>query len=123
MTLKTENQPTVIRTERGLTISGTRITLYQLLDYLHGNYPPSFIRHQFQLTEEQFAGAMAYIHAHREEVEQEYQTVLQEAEATQRYWEAQNKELINSDNLPPNREYQVAWQKLQAHKARHKATN
>ena len=37
-------QAEIIRTERGLTIAGTRITLYQLLDYIHGGYPPHLFR-------------------------------------------------------------------------------
>jgi len=30
-------QPTIIRTERGLTIAGTRITLYDVMDYITPN--------------------------------------------------------------------------------------
>ena len=33
-------QPTVVRTERGLSIAGTRITLYQIMDYLKAQQPP-----------------------------------------------------------------------------------
>ena len=33
MTSVFNNQPTIILTERGLTISGTRITLYDVMDY------------------------------------------------------------------------------------------
>jgi uncharacterized protein (DUF433 family) len=38
----TEN-PTVVRTERGLSIKGTRLTLYQIMDYLHANYSREMI--------------------------------------------------------------------------------
>lgn len=31
-------QPTIIRTERGLTIAGTRITLYDVMDYVTAQY-------------------------------------------------------------------------------------
>jgi len=41
------HQPIIIRTERGLTISGTRITLYDVMDYLTAKYPPKFIRSLF----------------------------------------------------------------------------
>jgi len=30
-----QQQPTVVRTSRGLSIAGTRITLYSILDYVH----------------------------------------------------------------------------------------
>lgn len=47
------NQPIIIRTERGLTISGTRITLYDVMDYLTAQYPAKFIRSLFDLTDDQ----------------------------------------------------------------------
>jgi hypothetical protein len=43
MTSVSNQQPTIIRTERGLTISGTRITLYDVMDYIKAQYPPKFI--------------------------------------------------------------------------------
>jgi uncharacterized protein (DUF433 family) len=43
-------QPTVVRTERGLTIAGTRITLYQIMDYLKAQEPVPVIREHFRLT-------------------------------------------------------------------------
>ena len=43
----------IIRTERGLTIAGTRITLYDVMDYVTAQYPPKFIRGLFDLTEGQ----------------------------------------------------------------------
>jgi uncharacterized protein (DUF433 family) len=118
-----KNHPTIIRTERGLTISGTRITLYQIMDYVHASYPRHLIRHQFYLTDEQFDGAMSYIDSHYEEVESEYQTVLLQAEEIRHYWEKHNKERIAYiSKLPPKPEYASAWQKLQARKAKRAAT-
>ena len=34
MTTTWSGSPTVVRTERGLTIAGTRITLYDVMDYV-----------------------------------------------------------------------------------------
>ena len=82
----------VTRTGRGLTISGTRITLYDMMDYLAENWPPKLIRDRLQLTDEQIGGALAYIAAHRAEVEAEYQQVLADAEAERKYWEERNRE-------------------------------
>jgi len=86
------DQPTVIRTERGLSIAGTRITLYDIMDYLTANWPPELIRDWFNLTERQMADVMDYIETHRAEVEAEYQLVLQQAEETRRFWEGRNQE-------------------------------
>ena len=124
MPLYQDNKPAITRTERGLTISGTRITLYQIMYYIHAGYPRHLIRHQFYLTDEQFDGAMSYIDTHYEEVESEYQIVLQQAEEIQDYWQEKNKErLANISKLTPKPEYASAWQKLQARKAKRVAVS
>ena len=61
MTSVSSGKSTIIRTERGLTIAGTRITLYQLMDYICAGYPPKLIHNQFYITDEQFNAAMSYI--------------------------------------------------------------
>ncbi len=43
MVLVSNGQSAIIRTERGLTIAGTRITLYDVMDYLKAQYPPKLI--------------------------------------------------------------------------------
>ncbi|GAA6615296.1 hypothetical protein NUACC26_010870 [Scytonema sp. NUACC26] len=49
MTLASNEKAAIIRTERGLTIAGTRITLYDVMDYVTAQYPPKFIRGLFEL--------------------------------------------------------------------------
>ena len=80
MTSIRNEQTSIIRTERGLAIAGTRITIYDIMDYVTAQYPPKFIRGLFDLTEEQINAALAYIEANRADVEAEYQMVLKEAE-------------------------------------------
>ncbi|MGK7924921.1 MAG: DUF433 domain-containing protein [Spirulina sp.] len=87
-------QPAIIQTERGLTIAGTRITLYDVMDYVTAQYPPQFIRALFNLTEEQINVALKYIKEHRDRVETEYQIVLKEAEELRQYYEDKNRDLI-----------------------------
>ncbi len=41
MVTVSNQQPGIIRTERGLTITGTRITLYDVMDYVTAQYPLS----------------------------------------------------------------------------------
>jgi uncharacterized protein (DUF433 family) len=86
------SQATVVRTGRGLTIVGTRITLYDVMDYLTANWPPELIRDWLNLTDQQITDVIAYIEQHRSEVEIEYQLVLQQTEEIRRYWEARNRE-------------------------------
>ena len=52
MAEKTTQQPTVVRTDRGLSIAGTRITLYSIMDYVKADWPPKLIRDRFNLTDQ-----------------------------------------------------------------------
>lgn len=119
MTETTSSLPTVIRTSRGLSIAGTRITLYSIMDYLHAGWPPPLIRDEFNLTEQQMADVIAYIETHRDEVETEYQEVLQQAEESRRYWETRNRErLAKIAQSPPQPGQEQIRAKLQAAKAK-----
>jgi uncharacterized protein (DUF433 family) len=119
MTAESNEEPTIIRTERGLTISGTRITLYDVMDYVTEQYPPKFIRAMLSLTEEQVNAALAYIDTHRAEVEAEYQVVLQEAEELRQYYEEQNRDRIaRIAAKPPRPGTEAIRAKLRAEQAR-----
>jgi len=112
-------QSTVIRTSRGLSIAGRRLTLYSIMDYLHAGWPPHLIRDEFNLTDTQITDVMEYIAAHRNEVEQEYQAVLQQAEDNRRYWDARNRERLERiAHTPPQPGQEQLRAKLQAVKAR-----
>jgi uncharacterized protein (DUF433 family) len=87
-------QPTIIRTSRGLSIAGTRITLYQIIDYIKANKSPERIRDDFRLTVKQTSDALQYIEAHKAEVEAEYMQVVRDAEAERQYWEEHNRQRI-----------------------------
>jgi uncharacterized protein (DUF433 family) len=85
--------PTVMRrADRGLSIAGTRLTLYDIMDYLKRDWPPRLVQHWFDLTETQIQEILEYLQTHREEVEAEYQQVVREAEELRRYYEEQNRE-------------------------------
>ena len=115
-------QTEIIRTERGLTIGGTRITLYDVMDYVTAKYPPKFICAMLNLTDDQLNAALSYIDIHRREVEVEYQIVLKEAEELRQYYEEQNRDLIARISAQqPKPGMEVAWEKLQAQKAKHQA--
>ena len=122
MTNIPNEQTAIIRTERGLTIAGTRITIYDIMDYVTAQYPPKFIRGLFDLTEEQINAALAYIEANHVDVEAEYQIVLKEAEELRLYYEEKNRDLIAQIVAqPPKPGTEVAWEKLRAAKAKREA--
>lgn len=111
-------QTTVVRTSRGLSIAGTRITLYALLDYLHADWPPKLVQDWFNLTDRQMTDILAYLSAHRDEVEAEYQQVLNQANVNRQYWETQNHERqIQPSLLPGSPEQEALRAKLRTWKA------
>jgi len=119
MTERTDRQPTVVRTDRGLSIAGTRITLYSIMDYVKEDWPPKLIQDLFNLTHKQITDVMDYIETHRAEVEAEYEVVLQQAEENRRYWQARNRErLAQIAAMPPKPGQEEIRKKLQAAKAR-----
>jgi uncharacterized protein (DUF433 family) len=122
MTTISNEQTAIIRTERGLSIAGTRITIYDIMDYVTAQYPPKFIRGLFDLTEEQINAALAYIEANRDTVEAEYQMVLKEAEELRLYYEEKNRDLIaRIAAQPPRPGTEAVWEKLRAAKAKLKS--
>jgi uncharacterized protein (DUF433 family) len=112
-------QTTVVRTDRGLSISGTRITLYDVMDYVTAGWPAHVIRDRLQLTEQQITDVMAYIEGHRTEVEREYQVALATADENRRYWQERNQErFARLASSPPTPEQAGVRAKIQAWKAK-----
>lgn len=65
------------------------------------------------------ADVMAYIAAHRDEVEAEYQVMLQQSEESRQYWEARNRErFAQIAKKPPQPGQEKIRAKLQAAKAK-----
>ena len=119
MTLETNKQSYIIRTERGLTITGTRITLYDVMDHLAAGWTPKLILNWLPLTAAQLNAALSYIESNRTEVEAEYQTVLQAAQEIREYWEDKNRErLAQIAKMPPKPGQEEIYAKLQAWKAK-----
>ena len=119
MTLASNGKAAIIRTERGLTIAGTRITLYDVMDHLAAGWTPKLILNWLPLTEEQLNAALFYIEANRTAVETEYQTVLQATQEMREYWEEKNRDrLAQIAKLPPKPGQEEVYAKLQTWKAK-----
>lgn len=117
----TDTKPpqTVVRTKCGLSIAGTRITLYDIMDYLTVDWPPKRIQDWLNLTDKQMTDAMDYIESNRVEVEAEYRLVLQRTEEIRRYWEDRNRErFVEIAAMPPIPGQEGIRAKLQAWKVR-----
>ncbi len=119
MAAVTPGQSKIIRTERGLSVDGTRITLYDVMDYVKANHTPAEIMEMLPLNAEQVDTALRYIREHEAEVEQEYQDILRSAEEIRRYWEERNREhFARIAAQPRSPEKAELWAKLQAWKAK-----
>ena len=119
MTSTSKEKPKIVRTERGMTIAGTRITLYDVMDYLKAEYPPKLIREKLGLNDEQIRSALAYIETYQAEVEAEYQECLQTAAEIRQFWEERNRErFAKMAAMPPLPGQEVLRAKLQTWKER-----
>ncbi len=122
MTWTTNRQTEIIRTERGLTIAGTRTSLYAVVDLLKADYPPKLIRDTFDLTDEQINAALSYIKANQLEIEAEYQEVLQTRDEIRHYWEDRNRDRSAQTSATPHTPEQEAfWAKLEEQRAKRAA--
>lgn len=122
MTSDNNKQEIIIRTERGLTIAGTRITIYDVMYYLKAEYPRKYIRDAFMLTDEQIDGALVYIETHQEAVEAEYQEILRQAEETRQYWQERNREhFARIAAMPPRPGREAARLKIIEQRTRREA--
>lgn len=109
----------VVRTSRGLTIAGTRITLYSIMDYIKADWPPKLIQDMFNLTDPQLTDVLSYIETNREDVEAEYQIVLQKAEKNRHYWTEYNREHLEKVAAMPHKpEHKEVWEKLRTRQAK-----
>jgi uncharacterized protein (DUF433 family) len=112
-------ESTIVRTERGLSIAGTRITLYDILDYLRQDWSPRWIQYWFNLTDEQIRDVVRYIEEYRAEVEAEYELIQQQVEESRRYWDARNRHLFAQlETMPPKPGQEMIKVKLRERKAR-----
>ena len=113
----TQHEPAIVRTERGPTLKGTGITLYYIMDYVVAGDPPERIRDAMALTDEQVAAALAYIDAHRAEVETEYREVLGNAEEIRQYWEERNRDRLAQIAANPNPAFEALRATIEARRA------
>ena len=69
----------IIDRGRGPVIAGTRITVYDIVDYLDEGWHPTAIATIFRISSREVGAALRYIEEHEEEVRAEYQRILARA--------------------------------------------
>src|SRR5215208_4750716 len=84
--------PGIDRTERGLVVEGTRITLYSIIDYIKAGWTADRIGDWLKLTDEAITAALRYIEANHDAVMAEYEEVVRYNEEIREYWEERNRD-------------------------------
>jgi len=72
-------EPVIIDRGRGPEIKGTRITVYDILDYTTGNWHHTAIAALFRVSSDQVLAAIDYIDRHRDEIMPKYERMLERA--------------------------------------------
>ena len=104
----------MIRSDRGPSVDGTRLSLYAIMDEIKAGWPRDQIQDIYSLTGEQMDDVFAYIEENREEFEAEYERMVQRAEEERRYWEERNRERIAEiRKMPPPPGKEKIYEKLQ----------
>jgi uncharacterized protein (DUF433 family) len=123
MTVVSEQKLNIIWTERGSSIAGTRITLYDVMNHLKANRSPHYIAHKLGLTIEQIDFAIAYVVEHQEQLETEYKACLETEKEIRQYWDEHNHDrFAKIAAIAPNPEQVVLREKLTAWNDRIKAS-
>jgi len=89
----------IINRGRGPEIAGTRITVYDVLDYLHAGWRYDQIAGLFRLPPEDIQAAIQYIEDHKEEVMAAHQEILARHRTVQYPPEVQVKLARNRQKL------------------------
>jgi uncharacterized protein (DUF433 family) len=110
------NHPLVARTERGLVLRGTRLTLYDIWERLEHGLSRQQVQCMYRLSAEQIKGVIEYIEEHRQAFEAEFQLVKARAQESRRYWELRNREKL-SQPAKPSSGKEEAFARLQARRA------
>ncbi len=75
-----QKKPTIHDRGRGPEIEGTRITVYDVMDYYLDGWPASRIAIRLSQGTPEIEAAIEYIEAHRTEVEADYRKIVARAE-------------------------------------------
>jgi len=123
--LETPIAPGIVRrSDRGLCVAGTKISLFSIMDYIKAGKQEDLLIY-VGLSEEQLNQALAYIEEHREEFEVNYAEYVRKADEMERYYRERERQrraeleakglwppLHPPSNLPPH--LIPAWERLQA---------
>jgi uncharacterized protein (DUF433 family) len=107
------------RSDRGLAIAGSRLTLYEIMDVVKAGWSSEKILELYPLTAEQLQDAYNYFAASGEAFEAEYQEVVRYSEELERYYRAKQEEILRAAaNRPRTPEEAALRAKYEEHKAK-----
>ncbi|MEK6751350.1 MAG: hypothetical protein AABZ00_03710 [Chloroflexota bacterium] len=110
---------TVIRTQNGLTVNGTRLNLFHIMDEMQGKNSLKNVRDIYELTDEEMLDILDYMHLNKEDFEKEYKQILRSAEENRKYWEKRNKEVSKANY----KQHEATITKLQEWQEKYRTEN
>ncbi len=96
--------PIIVETRRGPAINGSRLTVFDIMDWLKHGRSPDFVQGWFHLPDDEMAIVMQYLRDHEAELEREYAEILVRAAAEEKYWRERNQDVLNQPPFPPPNE-------------------
>lgn len=75
--MQTSTNAIIVNRGRGPEIAGTRITVFDVMDYLKDGWHRDRIASLFRLSSRDVQAAIDYIEQHREQVEADYQRIIE----------------------------------------------
>jgi uncharacterized protein (DUF433 family) len=124
--LETPIAPGIVRrSDRGLCIAGTKVSLFSIMDSIKAGATNDLLRYG-GLSQEQLDQALAYIEANRAEFEAAYEDYVQAAAEMEQHYreqERQRRAELDAKGLwkEPAPDLLPAWERLQALKRAGKA--
>jgi len=92
----------VSRTERGLVVTGTRITLYEILDYRVAGWTLDRMADQLSLEKGVLTETLAWMDENRDLAARESEEVNARSRENRAYWEQRNSDRLASLSAGPN---------------------
>jgi len=84
----------VKRTEKGLVVAGTRITLYQILDYLDAGWTRDLLSERLRLDPVLVDDVLTWMDDNSFLLQREYAEVVAQNQKNRAYWETRNAEVL-----------------------------
>src|SRR5262249_2445111 len=105
--------PLIVETGRGPSITGTRTTVFSVMDSIKSGHSRDLIKQLFVISDEQLEAVFEFIATHKEEVEREYAEIVRRSTERREFYEQVFRERSSfSPEAPVEKRRRALRQKL-----------